>query len=392
MNIPILARNVARVVKSHHVAPASHDEPFRVRLLGTVAVAVVLTCVAVLSLTDIAQARTKDRDLDGVPNTIDACPDIAGDASNNGCPLPPEPTPTIPVTYVNPGADLDATVNSLSSPRIYKIAQGKYTVDHPLNLDTGDELIGVYSAFPRPTITQTTTIQTIVDANGTTNVKISGLRIERAHGIKANQPATGRGVSGGNNLTLRDVRLTENANQGVGGAGPGLVIIDSEVDHNGAGASGAFYAQDGRESAAGIKSVNPMKVVNTYVHDNAWTGVWCDLECDAFEVRDSTIVRNGRAGIHDEVSSGPALFVNNRIQDNGYAPYVWGRYGGVLIVSSRNVEAYGNAFGNNTRYGVDIYEDSRSPVVDNVSVHDNQLNDDALAGCSLLGISCINNY
>src|SRR5207253_1196750 len=39
-----------------------------------------------------------DRDGDGVPDNVDACPDVFGDAAHNGCPPPPPPSPTCPAT------------------------------------------------------------------------------------------------------------------------------------------------------------------------------------------------------------------------------------------------------------------------------------------------------
>jgi hypothetical protein len=270
------------------------------------------------------------------------------------------------------------------------LQQGTYNVSTPVKIQSHDRFVGVYASFPRPSV-NTNTAQKVFDANGSYGATIEGLRVEGAVADKSCQPFCGRGISGGTNLTVVDVRATENDNQGIGGTRDGLLVRDSELDNNGFGDNGAYYAQDGRESAAGLKSVNSMKVVNTYVHDNAWTGVWCDLECGRFEVQGSTLIGNGRAAIHDEVSTEPAQFVNNRIQDNGHAPYVWGRYGGLLIVSSQNVEAYGNTFGNNRRYGVEIHEDSRNPVVNNVSVHDNLLSGDILAGCGLSGVGCITN-
>jgi hypothetical protein len=229
-------------------------------------------------------------------------------------------------------------------------------------------------------------------ADGSTGALIEGLRIEGARAEKSCQPNCGRGISGGNDLTVRDARTTLNENQGIGGTGPGLLVDSSEVDANGFGDGGAYYAQDGLESAAGIKSVNSMTVVDSDIYGNAWTGVWCDLECDAFEARRNTITDNGRAGIHFEVSTGPAVFANNTVKDNGWASYVWGRYGGILVVSSQNADIYNNQFGNNRRYAVDVFEDSRSPVVNNIKVHDNFANGDTLNGCDLGGVTCKRNH
>jgi hypothetical protein len=211
--------------------------------------------------------------------------------------------------------------------------------------------------------------------------------VEGAVGQKSCQPFCGRGISGGTDLTVVDVRATENDNQGIGGTGDGLLVRDSELDNNG---SAPFAAQDGGESAAGVKSVNSMVVVNSHIHDNYWTGVWCDLECGRFEVRGSRLLDNGRAGIHDEVSTGPATFEGNVIKRNGGASYVWGHHGGILIVSSRNAQAYDNTFRYNDNYGIDVVEDSRDPVTGGVSVYGNTMNGDGIAGCRLAGVSCSN--
>jgi hypothetical protein len=262
-----------------------------------------------------------------------------------------------------------------SAGTTFCLAQGKYQVSSPVIVQSNDKFIGVYTSFPRP-IVVTTKAQQVLKADGSNGARIEGLRVEGAVGEKSCQPFCGR------------VRVTNNDNQGIGGTGDSLLVQDSEFDHNG---SALFAQQDGHESAAGIKSVNSMIVNNSYIHDNYWAGVWCDLQCGRFEVHDSTLLDNGRAAIHDEVSTGPAIFEGNRMQRNGGASYVWGHHGGLLIVSSTNAEAYGNTFGSNNNYGMDIVEDSRSPVTGNVSVHDNTMNSDRLAGCGLGGVSCTNN-
>jgi hypothetical protein len=354
-----------------------------------------------------------DTDKDGVPDSADNCAntpnadqvdldndgkgdacdeDIDGDGVNNDVDYAPDdpnvqnpPDPTIPTTNIKSGNDLDQIVNTTSSPRLFKIAPGTYTVDKALDLNTGDKLVGDYTTFPRPTIAGNGTVQNIVDANGTKGVSISGLRIMGAHGVKANQPNTGRGISGGADLTLTDVRLTDNDNQGVGGTSAGLVIDRSEIDHNGGGSNGAFYAQDGRETAAGIKTVHDATITNSYIHDNYWTGVWGDINATDLDVSGSRIVGNGRIGIHFEISAAtvadPATFEGNVIQGNGLAPYVWGRHGGVVVVNSAFARVVNNTLGQNRDMGVRVFHDaSRSAgvVTHDVSVSGNTLNGDTL--------------
>ncbi len=283
--------------------------------------------------------------------------------------------------------DLASVAAATPAGTTFCLQKGTYNVSTPVKVQSNDKFVGVYTSFPRPSVT-TNTAQQVFDANGSYGASIEGLRVEGAVGQKFCQPFCGRGISGGTNLTVVDVRATENDNQGIGGTGDGLLVRDSELDNNG---SAPFAEQDGSESAAGLKSVNSMTVVNSVIHDNYWAGVWCDLECGRFEVRDSTLLDNGRAAIHDEVSSGPAIFEGNIMKRNGGASYVWGHHGGILIVSSQNAEAYGNTFRSNNNYGIDVVEDSRSPVTGGVSIYDNTMNGDGVTGCSLESVSCTTN-
>jgi len=212
--------------------------------------------------------------------------------------------------------------------------------------------------------------------------------VSGAVGDTSCQPACGRGISGGTNLTLDDIRATENANQGVGGTGANLVIRDSLFDSNG---TRAFYAEGSYASSAGVKSVNSMFIYNSRARDNAWVGFWCDLECNDFEVHDSVASRNGKGGIFYEVSTGPAIIEGNIIQNNGYSDVIR-RPGGLLMVSSQNANAYGNTFGSNNEAGVRITDDERSPSVSNINIQgNNTMKGDPLIGCAIPDVSCPRN-
>jgi hypothetical protein len=136
--------------------------------------------------------------------------------------------------------------------------------------------------------------------------------------------------------------------------------------------------------------MEPMTVLNSRIEDNYWTGVWCDGDCGAFTVKDSTITGNGKNGIQDEISSGPAVFSGNTITGNGTLAGAH-HPSGILIASSRNVDVYNNTFGNNTEHGVKIVEQGRTPGVANVKIHDNTINGDSMSGCTLSGVSCQTN-
>jgi hypothetical protein len=191
-------------------------------------------------------------------------------------------------------------------------------------------------------------------------------------------------------LLLENVRLYENENQGAGGQHAGLVIRDSEIDHNG---SPDFYLDATYASAAGVKSVNSFAVYDSYIHDNAWQGVWCDLECDTFEVHDSSLVNNGKSGVFYEVSTGPAVIEGNYFAGNGKIASPMNRQpAGLSVTSSENLEAYGNTFaGDNLNYGFWAIEDSREPNLLNIAFHDNIMNGDVLRNCGILGVICTNN-
>jgi hypothetical protein len=57
------------------------------------------TAIPAAGFGDIRIALTSDRDGDGIPDALDACPDVPGDAAHSGCPPPPSlscpPTTTI---------------------------------------------------------------------------------------------------------------------------------------------------------------------------------------------------------------------------------------------------------------------------------------------------------
>jgi hypothetical protein len=118
--------------------------------------------------------------------------------------------------------------------------------------------------------------------------------------------------------------------------------------------------------------------------------VWCDIDCNALTVKNSTITGNGKAGIHDEISNGPAVISGNTIKGNGTLAAA-DRHAGLLIMSSKNVDAHNNTFGSNVGHGVEIDEDRRAPEMGNVKVHDNTMNGDSLRGCKQRGVACYGN-
>jgi hypothetical protein len=223
---------------------------------------------------------------------------------------------------------------------------------------------------------------------GADGATIRGLDLSGAVHDNACEPNCGRAIGGGGkNLLVENVRAHHNENQGIGGAGDGLIVRNSTFDHNGNADSAR---DDGSVSAAGIKSVNSMFIYNSRFTDNYWAGVWCDIECGAFEVHDSVLTGNGKVGIDDEISSGPAIFEGNTIKNNGTLSTA-NKHTGLLVVDSTNVNAYGNTFGGNVEYGVEVAKTGRSPGIGKVKVHHNTKRGDRLKGCVISGVSCKRN-
>jgi hypothetical protein len=288
---------------------------------------------------------------------------------------------------VYPLDELTRTATAHPAGTTFCINDGNYSVASNVVVQDGDIFTGVYSDGSRPQI-KGTGAEHIFYTEGADGSTIRNVAIKGAVGGDYCEPNCGRGIGGGGSNTLiENVRAYANANQGAGSLGPGAVVRDSRFDHNG---NASFSDPVGPRSSAGLKTTSSIKVYNSEFTDNYWNGFWCDVECQATEVHDSVLSRNGKAGLHYEISSGPAVFEGNTIQGNGTLAEA-NRHTGLIISSSANVDAYGNIFGKNVEYGVEIIDDSRPPIMSNVSVHGNIMNGDLLAGCSRLGVSCYEN-
>jgi hypothetical protein len=291
--------------------------------------------------------------------------------------------------HVYAGANLASVAAGAPGGTTFCIHQGTYRISRAVIVQDGDRFVGVYRDPPRPAVV-TSQARQVFNAAGSNRAVIRGLRIEGAVGDQSCQPECGRGISRGANLTVDDVRATNNKNQGIGGAWNGLLVKNSEIDHNG---SSVFAQQTDRETAAGIKSENSVTIQNSYIHDNYWAGVWCDDNCGAMKVEGSTLTSNGKAGIHTEISVGGTagqVIRNNTIKGNGHFES-WSLEAGLLINSVRDVQVYNNTFGNNRDHGIRVVEDSRWPVTGNVSIRDNTMNGDLFSGCLISGVVCTNN-
>jgi hypothetical protein len=290
--------------------------------------------------------------------------------------------------HVYPTQNLTQVAANSAAGTTFCIHDGTYNISVPVKVEGNDRFIGLYDDSSRPAVV-TTKAQQVFNAGPSSGALIKGLKISGAVGGNYCEPSCGRGIQGGHNLTVYDAWITNNKNNGIGGTSTGLRVENSIIDHNG---SYSFSYLDGQPStAAGIKSSQTsLTVLNSTITDNYWDGVWCDNDCEAVTVKNSTLTGNGKSGIHNEISSGPAIFSGNTIKGNGRLAGA-NHPSGLLIVSSSNVDAYNNTFGNNSDHGVRIIKDGRAPGVSNVKIHDNTINLDSLSGCTLSGVSCWNN-
>ena len=290
--------------------------------------------------------------------------------------------------HVYPTQNLASVAESSSAGTTFCIHDGTYNVSKPVRAQNNDRFIGLYDDSTRPAVV-TSQAQQLFNISGSSGVTIKGLKVSGAVGGNYCEPGCGQGIRGGDNLTVYNAWVTGNKNNGIGGVGPNLRVENSIVNHNG---SYSFSLLDGGVSTtSGIKSSSgSMTVLNSRITDNYWNGLWCDNDCDGFQAKNNTITGNGKAGIHNEISSGPSVISGNTIKGNGTLA-IANRHAGLLIVSSAHVDAYGNTFGGNVGPGVHIVDDGRAPGVSDVGVYNNTMDLDDIVGCRLSGVSCSSN-
>jgi hypothetical protein len=290
---------------------------------------------------------------------------------------------------VYPSQRLSRVAEDTPSGTTFCLHDGTYKISRSITVQNGDVFMGVYSDSTRPSVT-TDRAHHIFSAYSSEDATIKNLTVSGAVGSDRCEPKCGRGIGGGNNLTVVNVRATHNMNAGIGAPGPGTLVQGSILDHNG---SRSFSALDGGpSSAAGIKSTSSFTLMDSYVHDNWWNGVWCDGECNTFTVKDSTITDNGKVGIVNEKTTGPALITGNIIKRNGRNEAVSAlprTRAGLLIINSTNADINGNIFGRNYhQYGIYVHEGKPPPDVSGISIHENTMNGDRINGCGLSGVTC----
>ena len=93
----------------------------------------------------------------------------------------------------------------------------------------------------------------------------------------------------------------------------GFVLDSNEIDHNNtAGWTVGF-------SGGGMKLVRTSSALirHNHIHDNAGSGVWCDIDNENCRVQANVVADNAYQGIMIEISYG-ALIDSNTVTGNGY--------------------------------------------------------------------------
>jgi parallel beta-helix repeat protein len=290
---------------------------------------------------------------------------------------------------LTPGENLARVAAHCPPSTTFTIKDGTYKLSRAVNANSGDTFKGVYSDKTRPKI----------DANGalmafnvgdTKGVTISGLSISGTGGGEWCEPACGGAIKkDGWNLHVLNVRLHHNPNQAVSNPGPGFLLKNSEIDHNGS----ASFTKGGTSSAAGVKITRgPATFRNNEVHHNYWHGIWCDGFAESIEISGNVVHHNGKSGIRYETCRGPgSKITNNRVFANGYLKKDLreGR-GGIVLVGAQGVEVADNILRGNRGDGIHAKSADRQRT-SRVMIHHNSLGNDTLKGCKLSGVVCRKN-
>jgi hypothetical protein len=311
------------------------------------------------------------------------------------------------------GADLRAIIPN-GQAETYCLAAGTYELGtNTLTFDSGDSIIGPPVTFgPKGEVTAQAFIHgssssgVIVNSVANSTLTIENLDISGAGG---GQYGTGwtnlaSGITGSTGgqlayLTVRNSRIHDNASTGIG-AGRSLVVENSEIDHNGTTAHTGYDA--------GIKTINYAVIHNTFFHDNLH-GMWWDCDAPGGEVTGSRFENQMRAGVFIEISSGDSprpvdpgqtrgfRILNNTVVGNNTTNH--NGYSGILDVSSKDVMIDGNVATNNLNADIRVWQGSvlghngcsSGFATDPVTIQNNDYGPLELQGCTLTGVTCLNN-
>ncbi len=286
---------------------------------------------------------------------------------------------------LTPGENLAQVAANCPPSTTFTIKDGTYKLSSAVNANSGDTFKGVYSDGTRPKIHANGALIAF-NVGGTDRVTISGLSISGTKGGEWCEPACGGAIKkDARNLHLLNVRLHHNPNQGIGNPGPGFLLQNSEIDHNG---SASFT--NGSTSSAGVKvTMGPATFRNNNVHHNYWHGIWCDGYAGSIVISGNVVHHNGKSGIRYEICKGPgSKITNNRVFNNGFLKKgIQEGRGGIVLVAAQDVEVANNFARGNHGHGIQAKTGDRQKT-SRVRIHHNSLSNDTLRGCQLAGVVC----
>jgi hypothetical protein len=331
---------------------------------------------------------------------------------------------------ITPGEDIDAEINKDPSDRAttFCVSAGTYKVSAPAILKAGDKLIGqpgtkrfvekcsgsscvpTKATQPIPVVKlEGSGTDNLLRARGT-GIFISWVDLRDASGTGNGSGAITAG-SASSDFVVEFARIHDNASVGISNMKG--TVRDSEFFSNSEAQSSLGF------NGSAVKGITEYVAARVFVHDEQGNGLWCDVGCrddpvrgaKGFNVVDSVVVDNGRAGIRYENSTSTAWLEKNEVHANGSDA----TRGGIDIRDSQNATVEFNVFGgatfrflnpqnnlvtvtyppNNERIGIRATDSGRSDRVNlsKVVVRNNTMNNERIIGCELPDtiVACSNN-
>jgi hypothetical protein len=183
------------------------------------------------------------------------------------------------------------------------------------------------------------------------------------------------GIGTGTGSTVRRTYVQQNGCVGIFGAGENIRIDSNEISYNGFAGYNPYWG------AGGTKWVQTTNLIVTgnFSHHNMGPGLWTDINNIYTLYENNTVEDNERSGIFHEISY-DAIIRYNTGRRNGTEKLwaYWTAGAGIEIVSSPNVEVYGNVVEDNWN-GITGLNDGRGSgnygpwVLKNLYVHDNTI-------------------
>ena len=183
------------------------------------------------------------------------------------------------------------------------------------------------------------------------------------------------GITGAPGSITRRNNIHHNGALGLQGSGENILVANNEIAYNGFAGYNPFWGSGGAKWVWTSKLV----VRDNTVHHNRGPGLWTDIN-NIYTLYEGNVVEdNERGGIFHEISY-DATITKNIARRNGTGkdwPH-WTTGAGIEIISSRNVEVFGNTVEDNWQ-GITALDDHRGSgnagpyTVINLNVHDNTI-------------------